>query len=66
MQKRNEIIAIVDKAEYQKLMNYISREDPHAFITVYTVSDIRYQPKRQHEECDTTVVKGGNIHGNLR
>lgn len=28
-------------------MNYISREDPHAFITVYTVSDIRYQPKRQ-------------------
>lgn len=46
MQKRNEIITIVDKAEYQKLMNYISREDPHAFITVYTVSDIRYQPKR--------------------
>ena len=38
---------IEDKAEYQKLMNYISREDPHAFITVYTVSDIRYQPKRQ-------------------
>lgn len=46
MQKRNEIIAIVDKVEYQKLMNYISREDPHAFITVCTVSDIRYQPKR--------------------
>ena len=46
MQKRNEIIAIVDKVEYQKLMNYISREAPHAFITVYTVSDIRYQPKR--------------------
>ena len=46
MQKRNEIIAIVDKVEYQKLMNYISREGPHAFITVYTVSDIRYQPKR--------------------
>ena len=46
MEKRREIITIVDKAEYQKLMNYISREDPHAFITVYTVSDIRYQPKR--------------------
>ena len=46
MQKRNEIIAIVDKVEYQKLMNYISREDPHAFITVYTVWDMRYQPKR--------------------
>ena len=46
MQKRNEIITIVDKAEYQKLMNYISREDPHVLITVHTVSDIRYQPKR--------------------
>ena len=45
MQKRNEIIAIVDKSEYQKLMNYISHEDPKAFITVYTVADIRYQPK---------------------
>ena len=47
LDKRHEIITIVDKNEYQKLMNYISREDPHAFITVYTVSDIRYQPKRQ-------------------
>ena len=45
MEKRNEIITIVNKSEYQKLMNYINREDPHAFITVYTVSDIRYQPK---------------------
>ena len=45
MQKRREIIAIVDKAEYQKLMSYMNREDPQAFITVYTVSDIRYQPK---------------------
>ena len=46
MEKRNEIITIVDKGEYQKLMNYINREDPKAFITVYTVSDMRYQPKR--------------------
>ena len=46
MEKRNEIITIVDKSEYQKLMNYINREDPHAFITGYTVSDIRYQPKK--------------------
>ena len=37
---------IVVKSEYQKLMNYINREDPLAFITVYTVSDIRYQPKK--------------------
>lgn len=45
MQKRNEIITIVDKGEYQKLMNYINHEDPDAFITVYTVSDMRYRPK---------------------
>lgn len=45
MQKRNEIITIVDKGEYQKLMNYMNREDPKAFITVYNVSDMRYQPK---------------------
>ena len=46
MEKHNEIITIVDKNEYQKLMNYISREDPLAFITIYNVSDMRYQPKR--------------------
>lgn len=46
MEKRNEIITIVDKGEYQKLMNYMNREDPKAFITVYTVSGMRYQPKR--------------------
>lgn len=45
MEKRREIITIVDKSEYQKLMNFMNREDPHAFITVYTVSDMRYQPK---------------------
>ena len=45
MQKRREIITIVDKIEYQKLMNYMNQADPQAFITVYTVSDIRYRPK---------------------
>lgn len=37
MEKRHEIITIVDKNEYQKLMNYINKLDPKAFITVYTV-----------------------------
>ena len=45
MQKHNEIITIVDKTEYQKLMNFINTLDPKAFITVYNVSDMRYQPK---------------------
>lgn len=43
--KHNEIITIVDKSEYQKLMNFINKEEPRAFITVYNVSDMRYQPK---------------------
>ena len=46
MQKRNEIINIVDKTEYQKLMNFINNQDPKAFVTVYNVSDMRYQPKK--------------------
>ena len=46
MEKRNEIITIVDKGEYQKLMKYINQEDPEVFITVYTVSDMRYLPKK--------------------
>lgn len=44
-EKHNEIITIVDKSEYQKLMAYINREDPKAFITVYNVSNMQYQPK---------------------
>ncbi|NBH72028.1 YitT family protein [Clostridiaceae bacterium] len=46
---RNEIITIVDKNEYQKLMQYVIREDPAAFITVYNVSDMRYIPKGRME-----------------
>ncbi len=42
---RNEIITIVDKNEYQKLMQYVIKEDPEAFLTVYNVSDMRYVPK---------------------
>lgn len=45
LEKHNEIITIVDKSEYQKLMVFINKEDPKAFITVYNVSNMRYQPK---------------------
>lgn len=47
MKKYREIITIVDKSEYQKLMNYIVKKDPEAFVTVYTVSDMRYRPKKK-------------------
>lgn len=44
-EKHNEIITIVDKGEYQKLMKFINELDPKAFITVYNVSSMKYQPK---------------------
>ena len=42
---RKEIITIVDKQEYRSLMDYVRKIDPKAFVTVYSVSDMRYQPK---------------------
>ena len=44
-EKHNEIITIVNNSEYQKLINFINREDPKAFITIYNVSNMQYQPK---------------------
>ena len=46
MEKRHEIITIVDKGEYQKLMKFINQGGPEGFITVYNVSNMRYQPKK--------------------
>ena len=43
---RMEMITIVDKGEYRKLMDYIRKIDPKAFVTVYSVSDMRYLPKK--------------------
>ncbi len=43
---RREIVTIVDKQEYRKLMDYVHRADPKAFVTVYSVNEIRYQPKK--------------------
>jgi uncharacterized membrane-anchored protein YitT (DUF2179 family) len=46
MTPRREVIAIVDKTEYRRLMDFIRHIDPKAFVTVYSVSEIRYQPKK--------------------
>lgn len=40
-----EIITIVDKNEYLKLMNFITATAPDAFVTVYTVHEMMYKPK---------------------
>lgn len=42
---RKEVITIVDKQEYRALMDFVHKVDPKAFVTVYAVSEIRYQPK---------------------
>ena len=44
--RHDEIITIVDNSEYQKLMAFLGELDPKAFVTVYTVSNMKYQPKR--------------------
>lgn len=41
-----EMVTIVDKSEYKRLMDYVREVDPKAFVTVYSVSDMRYQPKK--------------------
>ena len=41
-----EMVTIVDKNEYKKLMDYVRNIDPKAFVTVYSVSDMRYMPKK--------------------
>ena len=43
---RREVITIVDKQEYRRLMDFVRKTDPKAFVTVYSVSDMRYQPKK--------------------
>ena len=43
---RREINVIVDKQEYRMLMDYMKKTDPKAFMTVYSVNEINYQPKK--------------------
>lgn len=45
LEPKKEIITIVDKNEYLKLMNFLDKVDPNAFVTVYDVNKIIYRPK---------------------
>lgn len=45
-EKKREIITIVDKNEYAKLMTFIEKTDSEAFVTIYTVNKIIYRPKK--------------------
>ena len=44
-QVHSEIIAIVDKNEYAKLITFLEKCDPAAFVTVYNVNEVFYRPK---------------------
>lgn len=44
---KREIITIVDNREYRALMDYVKRVDPQAFVTVYSVSEVSYNPKQR-------------------
>ena len=46
-QPRREIVVIVDNTEYRKLMDYMRKTDPKAFMTVYSVNELKYQPKKR-------------------
>lgn len=45
-QPKREVITIVDKNEYRLLMDYVKKIDPKAFVTVYSVTEMRYEPKQ--------------------
>lgn len=51
--QHTEINTIVDKNEYLKLMNFITKVDPAAFVTVYAVNEMRYIPKEKDEKKAT-------------
>ena len=50
LQKHDEIITVVDRAEFQKLMNFLDRTDPEAFVTVYHLSP-SVSSKNQIKTC---------------
>jgi len=47
-----EINTIVDKNEYLKLINFVTKKDPDAFVTVYTVNEMMYKPKVINEKAE--------------
>lgn len=44
-EEHTEINTIVDKNEYMKLIRFVTEIDPKAFVTVYAVTEMMYQPK---------------------
>ena len=45
MEKKMEIVTLVNKNEYAMLMDYVKKTDQKAFVTVYNCKEIMYNPK---------------------
>ena len=41
----SEVVVIVNKQEYRLLMDFVAKTDPKAFVTIYNVNEVVYQPK---------------------
>lgn len=46
MQTKRELMTIVDRYEFKKLVRYVRNLDSNAFISVYTVKEIIARPRR--------------------
>ena len=44
-QKHKELVVIANKEEYRKLMIFIEKTDPKAFMTISNINEIMYTPK---------------------
>lgn len=44
-EQHTEIVTVVDKNEYLKLINFVTKTDPDAFVTVCSLNEIIYKPK---------------------
>lgn len=47
LEKKMEIVTLVDKREYALLMDFVKKTDPKAFVTVYNCKEIMYNPKKK-------------------
>ena len=48
MEKKMEIVTLVNKHEYAMLMDYVKKIDSKAFVTVYNCKEIMYNPKTKN------------------
>ena len=45
LEPRQELVTIVTRGEYRQLMDFLSKNDPTAFVSIYTVKDMKCIPK---------------------